>query len=102
MRKKILVILLLTISLSAQARSPNEMLVLIGVVKFYNENCAGLSPQGVRKMNKGLKYFHMNKTPVAVLEQHALAISGYQTATKFGCDGTKIEAYKLGLGQYIN
>ncbi len=95
-------ILLFSISLSVQAFSPNEMLVVIGAVKYYNQNCAGLNYHGIAKMNKGLKYFDMDKTPVPVLEQHALAISGYKTAQKFGCEGTKIEAYKAGFGQYIN
>ncbi|RUM76516.1 MAG: hypothetical protein DSZ16_01975 [Candidatus Thioglobus sp.] len=100
--KKILAITLLTSTLSAQALSPNEMLVVIGAVKYYNENCAGLNHTGVKKMNKGLKRFDMHKTPLPVLEQNTLAISGYQTAVKFGCIGTKREAYKAGYGQYIN
>lgn len=100
--KKILSALLITASLTASALSPNDMLVIVGAVKYYNENCAGLSFQGTRKMNKGLKRFDMNKTPIPVLEQNPLAVSGYQTAQKFGCQGTKNEAYKAGYGAYIN
>ena len=99
--KKIFLFLLLT-TLTVKAESPNEMLVIIGVVKYYNENCAGLNTAGYRRMNKGLKHFKMHKTPVPVLEQHPLAISGYQTAKKFGCEGTRREAQKAGFGQYIN
>jgi hypothetical protein len=87
---KILTILLLSITLNAKALSPNEMLVVVGAVKYYNENCAGLNQNGVKK------------TPVAILEQNPLAISGYQTAVKFGCIGTKHEANKAGYGEYIN
>jgi len=100
--KKILTTLLLVTTLNAKATTPNEMLVVVGVVKYYNENCAGLNHTGVKKMNKGLKRFNMNKTPVAILEQNPLAISGYQTALKFGCAGTRHEANKTGYGQYIN
>jgi hypothetical protein len=100
--KKILASLLLFSSLSAHSLSPNEMFALIGAVKYYNENCAGLSFSGMRKMNKGLKRFKLDKTPVAILEQNPLAISGYKTASKFGCVGTKKEAYKAGFGHYIN
>jgi holo-[acyl-carrier protein] synthase len=28
---------------------------MIGAVKYYNENCAGLNTAGYRKMNQGLK-----------------------------------------------
>ncbi len=100
--KKILAFLLFTINLNGLALSPNEMLVIIGAVKYYNENCAGLNPMGYHQMNKGLKRFKMDRTPVSVLEQHSLAVSSYQTAEKFGCVGTKNEAYKAGFGQYIN
>jgi hypothetical protein len=100
--KKILAITLLTSTLSAQALSPNEMLVVVGAVKYYNENCAGLNHAGVKQMNKGLKRFDMDKTPLSILEQNPLAISGYQTAVQFGCIGTKREAHKAGYGQYIN
>ncbi len=100
--KKILAITLLSSTLSAQALSPNEMLVVVGAVKYYNENCAGLNHAGIKQMNKGLKRFDMDRTPIAVLEQNPLAISGYQTATKYGCMGTKHEANKAGYGQYIN
>lgn len=100
--KKIAVILFLTTNLSVLALSPNEMLAIIGVVKYYNENCAGLNYAGVNKMNKGLKRFDMHKTPIVVLEGHPLAISSYQTAQKFGCKTTKNEAYKAGFGKYIN
>jgi hypothetical protein len=44
-------------------------------------------------MNQGLKRFKMHRTPVPVLEQHPLAVSSYQTAKKFGCEGTKREAW---------
>jgi hypothetical protein len=53
-------------------------------------------------MNKGLKRFDMNKTPLPVLERNSMAISGYKTAQKFGCAGTKQQAQKAGYGQYIN
>lgn len=100
--KKILTSLLLAVSLNGLALSPNEMLVIIGAVKYYNENCAGLNPMGYHTMNKGLKRFKMDRTPVSVLEEHSLAVSSYQTAEKFGCVGIKNEAYKAGFGQYIN
>ena len=104
--KKILTVVLtlavFTFSLSALARSPSEMLVIIGVVKYYNQNCSGLNFSGVQRMNKGLKYFKMHQAPIAQLERSAMAISGYQTAQKFGCKGTKREAQKAGFGQYIN
>jgi hypothetical protein len=100
--KKVLAVALLTTGLSAQALSPNEMLVIVGAVKYYNENCAGLSYAGVKQMNKGLKRFDMDETPLAVLEKSPLAISGYQTALRYGCKGTKIEAYKAGFGAYVN
>ena len=99
---KILTIVLLTTALNTKALSPNEMLVVVGAIKYYNENCAGLSHTGVRLMNKGLKRFDMNKTPIAILEQNPFAISGYQTALRYGCIGTKREANKAGYGQYIN
>ncbi len=100
--KKILFALFLTISLAINALSPNEMLVIIGAVKYYNENCNGLNPRGVIRMNKGLKRFKMHKTPVHILERNSIVISGYKIAEKFGCNGTKHEAYKAGFGQYIN
>ncbi|CAC9637865.1 hypothetical protein [bacterium endosymbiont of Bathymodiolus sp. 5 South] len=100
--KKIFLFLLLTTTLTVKALSPNEMLIMIGAVKYYNENCAGLNTAGYRKMNQGLKRFKMHRTPVPVLEQHPLAVSSYQTAKKFGCEGTKREAYKAGFAQYIN
>lgn len=99
---KILTILLLVTTLNAKALSPNEMLVVVGAVKYYNENCAGLNHAGIKQMNKGLKRFDMDRTPIAVLEQNPLAVSGYQTAVKYGCMGTKREAHKAGYGQYIN
>lgn len=100
--KKTAAAFILSISFSAFALSPNEMLVIVGVVKYYNENCAGLNVKGAHKMNQGLKRFKLHKTPVAVLERHPLAVSGYQTAQKFGCQTTKNEAYKAGFGGYIN
>jgi hypothetical protein len=100
--KKILTIMLLLTTFSAKALSPNEMLVIVGAVKYYNENCAGLTHAGVKQMNKGLKRFDMNKTPINVLERNPMALSGYQTAQKFGCNGTKQQAQKAGYGQYIN
>ncbi len=100
--KKILTFLLLTANFSTLALSPNEMLAIVGAVKYYNENCGGLNPAGFQRMNKGLKRFKMHKIPIPVLEQYSLAISSYQTAEKFGCVGTKNEAYKAGFGQYIN
>jgi hypothetical protein len=42
--KKIFLFLLLTTTLTVKALSPNEMLIMIGAVKYYNENCAGLNP----------------------------------------------------------
>ncbi len=100
--KQILSTLLLTMGLSVNALSPNEMLVIVGAVKFYNENCKGLNPRGAMRMNQGLKRFKMHRTPVHILEKNSMAISGYQTAKKFGCEGTKREAVKAGFGQYIN
>jgi hypothetical protein len=38
--KKIFLFLLLTTTLTVKALSPNEMLIMIGAVKYYNENCA--------------------------------------------------------------
>jgi hypothetical protein len=43
--KTIFLFLLLT-TLTVKAQSPNEMLVMIGAVKYYNENCAGLNAAG--------------------------------------------------------
>lgn len=100
--KKILTFLLLSFSFGTQALSPNTMFVIIGVVKYYNGNCAGLSPSGYHKMNKGLKRFKMNKTPLLVLESNPIAVSSYKVAKKFGCKGTKKEIYRAGFGQYIN
>lgn len=100
--KKALLITILTTSLSTHALNPNEMLVIVGAVKYYNEKCAGLNYAGIARMNKGLKRFDMHKTPIQILEQSPMAQSGYQTAKKFGCEGTKREAYKAGYGQYIN
>ncbi|ABL02359.1 hypothetical protein Rmag_0609 [Candidatus Ruthia magnifica str. Cm (Calyptogena magnifica)] len=101
--KKILTFLLLTTTgLNGLALSPNKMLAIVGAVKYYNENCGGLNLAGLRRMNKGLKRFKMHKIPRPLLEQHPLSISSYQTAEKFGCTGTKNEAYKAGFGQYIN
>jgi hypothetical protein len=100
--KKVLAVALLTTGLSAQALSLNEMLVIVGAVKYYNENCAGLTFRGVNKMNKGLKRFDMDRTPLAVLESTPLAVSGYKTAEKYGCEGTKREAQKAGFGAYVN
>ncbi|SMM99368.1 hypothetical protein SPONL_551 [uncultured Candidatus Thioglobus sp.] len=78
------------------------MLVIIGAVKYYNENCGGLNFAGVQRMNKGLRYFKMDRTPVFELEKHPLAVSGYTTAKKFGCEETKKQAHQAGFGQYIN
>ncbi|WP_190600040.1 hypothetical protein [Candidatus Vesicomyidisocius sp. SY067_SCS001] len=100
--KIILTLLFLTSNFSALSLSPNEMLVIVGAVKYYNENCSGLNSAGFQRMNKGLKRFKMNKIPIPILEQQLLAISSYQTAEKFGCIETKNEAYKAGFGQYIN
>jgi len=100
--KIILTIALLILALPSKALSPNKMLVVIGAIKYYNENCSGLNYAGVKKMNKSLKRFDMDKTPLSVLEQNPLAISGYQTALRYGCMGTKREAHKSGYGQYIN
>ncbi len=100
--KKTLSVVFLTISLSVSALSPNEMLVIVGAVKYYNKNCAGLNSAGAMRMNKGLKRFRMHTTPIYVLEKHPMAVSGYKTAEKFGCEGTKREAYKAGFGRYIH
>lgn len=100
--KKTLSIFVILLGLSVHAMSPNEMLVMIGAVKYYNENCAGLNSTGFSRMNRGLKYFKMHKTPIAVLEKNPLAVMAYQTAKKFGCGGTKREAHKTGFSQYIN
>ncbi|WXU00846.1 MAG: hypothetical protein Ctma_1580 [Catillopecten margaritatus gill symbiont] len=99
---KIAFSLLFSFGLNANALSPNEMLAIVGAVKFYNENCAGLNPAGAQRMNQGLKRFKMHRTPIATLEQHSFALSSYKTASKYGCEGTKREAYKAGFGQYIN
>jgi hypothetical protein len=100
--KKIITLILLTLNINSHAITPNEMFIVIGAVKYYNENCDGLTHQGMRKMNKSLKHFDMDKTPIRILERNSMAVSGYQTAQKFGCNGTKSEAQKAGYGQYIN
>ena len=100
--RKLLTVIPLTLSLNAIALAPSEMLIIVGAVKYYNENCTGLNYQGMRKMNTGLKRFKMNKTPVFILERDPLAVSGYQIAQEFGCQGTKDEARKAGYGAYIN
>ena len=100
--KKIIATLLLFTSLSTHSLSPNEMFVVIGAVKYYNESCPGLNYRGIQRMNKALKRFDMDNIPVYILEQNPLAVSGYQTANKFGCQGTKDKASKAGYGQYIN
>jgi hypothetical protein len=99
--KKIISLVLFFIYSGLWAMSPNEMLVIIGAVKFYTENCNGLTPQGVNKMNQGLKRYQMNQTPIKILEKHPLAKSSYQTAQKFGCENTKLEVKKAGFGAYI-
>ena len=53
-------------------------------------------------MNDSLEHFDMDKTPVAILEKSPMAVSGFQTAKKFGCLGTKQQANKAGYGKYIN
>ena len=53
-------------------------------------------------MNKSLKHFDMDKTPIGILERNSMAVSGYQTAQKFGCKGTKQQAQESGYGKYIN
>ncbi|MBC8494024.1 MAG: hypothetical protein ISR74_04610 [Candidatus Thioglobus sp.] len=100
--KKTLATILLLLHLPTHSLSPNEMLVIIGAVKYYNENCAGLTPKGMHQMNKGLKRFDMDSTPLFILEQNKMAVSGFKTAEKFGCNGTQQEAQKAGYGQYIN
>lgn len=100
--KNLFALFFLTLHINTHALSPNEMLVVIGAVKYYNENCSGLTHKGIRKMNKSLKHFDMDKTPISILERSSMAISGYRTAQKFGCHGTKNEAQKAGYGQYIN
>ena len=100
--RKVLIATLMTLSTTLHALSPNEMLVVIGAVKFYNENCGGLTQTGIKKMNNSLEYFDMDNTPVTVLERSRMVFSGYQTAKKFGCLGTKNEANKAGYGKYIN
>ncbi|SMN10552.1 hypothetical protein SPBRAN_645 [uncultured Candidatus Thioglobus sp.] len=87
---------------NAKPANPQAMLVIIGAVKYYNENCGGLNYAGVEQMNKGLRYFKMDRTPVAELEKQPLAISSYETAQKFGCEETKKQARQAGFGQYIN
>ena len=54
------------------------------------------------KMNKGLQRFDMDRTPIHILETHPMAKSGFETAQKFGCEGTRQEAYRAGFGRYIN
>ncbi|WP_428087186.1 hypothetical protein [Candidatus Thioglobus sp.] len=100
--KKIFSALLLLIHLPVHSLSPNDMLVVIGAVKYYNENCQGLSHQGIKKMNKALRHFDMDETPIYILEQNFLAASSYQIASQLGCNGTKNEANKAGYGGYIN
>jgi hypothetical protein len=56
--KKIFIFILLTITCTVKALSPNEMLMIVGAVKYYNENCEGLNAAGYRKMNQGLKRFN--------------------------------------------
>ena len=99
---KILSPILLLISINTHALSPNEMLVVIGAVKYYNENCGGLTRHGMKKMNDSLEHFDMDKTPVAILEKSSMAVSGFQAAKKFGCLGTRQQANKAGYGKYIN
>jgi hypothetical protein len=41
--KKIFIFILLTITCTVKALSPNEMLMIVGAVKYYNENCEGLN-----------------------------------------------------------
>jgi hypothetical protein len=58
-------------------------------------------------VDRNIKQAHLSLSDekfnaVALLEQHPLAVSSYQTAKKFGCEGTKREAYKAGFAQYIN
>jgi hypothetical protein len=100
--KKIIATTMLLTSLSAYSMSTEEMLVIVGVVKYYNENCAGLSYRGIQQMNKSLKRFDMNKTPVYTLENTSMANAGYNTAKKFGCIGTKNEAERAGFRGYLN
>jgi hypothetical protein len=100
--KKIIATTLLLTSLSASSMSTEEMLMIVGVVKYYNENCAGLSYRGIQQMNKSLKRFDMNKTPVYTLENTPMANSGYNIAKKFGCINTKNEAEKAGFRGYLN
>ena len=100
--KNLVLVLFLTFNFNSQAMSPNEMYVIIGAVKYYNESCSGLNLAGIQRMNKGLNRYKMDKTPIHILEQHPLAISGYKTASQYGCQGTKIEAQKAGFGMYVN
>jgi peptidyl-tRNA hydrolase len=100
--KKIIILIFLTFNINSYAITPNEMFVVIGAVKYYNENCGGLTHQGMKKMNKSLKHFDMDKTPIGILERNSMAVSGYQTAQKFGCKGTKQQAQESGYGKYIN
>ncbi len=100
--KKILLTLLLSLNTLSHALSPNEMLAIVGAVKYYNESCSGINFAGVRQMNKGLKRFDMDRTPIHILETHPMAKSGFETAQKFGCEGTRQEAYRAGFGRYIN
>jgi hypothetical protein len=99
--KKIILPVIFFVTTITHALSPNEMLVIIGAVKYYNENCAGLSPMGVKKMNQGLNRFDLDNIPLNTLEKHPMSVSGYKTAKGFGCAGTKREAQKAGFGQYI-
>ena len=62
--KKVISILFLIFSFNSQAMSPNEMYVIIGAIKYYNESCSGLNLAGVQRMNKGLKRYKMDKTPI--------------------------------------
>ncbi|CAC9542444.1 hypothetical protein CRYPA_1646 [uncultured Candidatus Thioglobus sp.] len=100
--KKIIAIFIILSGSSAHSLSPNEMFIIIGAVKYYNENCGGLSYQGIKQMNKGLKRFDMDEIPVPILEQNPMALSGFKTAENFGCQGTRNEAFKAGYGAYIN
>jgi hypothetical protein len=100
--KKLIAGLILTTGITAHALTPNEMLVMVGAVKYYNENCEGLTNSGFNLMNKGLERFDMDKTPVSEWEKNPMAVSGYDTANKFGCEGTKREATNMGFGSYIN
>ena len=41
--KNLVLVLFLTFNFNSQAMSPNEMYVIIGAVKYYNESCSGLN-----------------------------------------------------------